>query len=201
MPALPVTQAAGVERKQAVILLAELRGFTRMSEMLEPALVLELANGFFGMVAQAVERHGGDVTQIVNDNLQATFSGEAAAAAVQAAQEIQVGFAPLEESWTRDYGIKPAVALGLHRGDAVFGEAKGPAFPRRIVFGDCVSVAERLLHRARAGEFVLSQTVMDALEAAGNAPRAEALAPLELPRREPVRLYGVQLDTQLDFTA
>jgi len=34
-------------RAESVILIAELRNFTRMSEMLEPARVLELADQFF----------------------------------------------------------------------------------------------------------------------------------------------------------
>jgi adenylate cyclase len=190
-----------VERRPTVILLAELRGFTSMSEMLEPALVLELVSGYFGMVSAAVERNGGSVAQVVNDTLRATFPADAGAAAVQAAQDIQIGFAPFEESWSHDYGLKPAVAFGLHRGDAVFGTAGSPGLPQRIVFGECMSIAERMLHRARAGEFVLSEAVMLALSAGGTPPRAEVLPPLELPRRTPLKLYGVQLDTQLDFTA
>ena len=190
-----------VERRQTVILLAELRGFTGMSAMFEPALVLDLVSGFFVMAAAAVERHGGSVAQIVNDTLRATFPGDAGAAALRAARDVQLGFAPLEEAWARDYGLKPGVACGLHRGDAVFGMGGSPALPQRIVFGECMTIAERMLHRARAGEFVLSETVMEALAAAGDLPHVEPLAPLELPRRTPVKLYGVQLDTQLDFTS
>jgi class 3 adenylate cyclase len=63
-----------------------------------------------------------------------------------------------------------------------------------------VSITERLLHRARAGELVLSKPVMDALAAAGIALGAQELPPLEIPRREPIPLYGVLRDTRLDFT-
>jgi hypothetical protein len=41
---------------------------------------------------------------------------------------------------------------------------------------------------------------MDALAAAGIALGAQELPPLEIPRREPIPLYGVLRDTRLDFT-
>ena len=72
-------------------------------------------------------------------------------------------------------------------------------FSGRVV-ESAVSVAERLLHRARAGEFVLSKAVVDELAALGFKLDVERLPSLQLPRREPIVLYGVLLDTRLDFT-
>jgi class 3 adenylate cyclase len=91
--------------------------------------------------------------------------------------------------------------MGLHCGDAVVGFAeKSPTPEQLFVFGDCVSIANRLLHRARAGEFVLSETLVDLAAEMGVTLDAEELPPLEIPRRDPIKLYGVLLDTRLDFT-
>ncbi len=189
------------QRAPTVILFAETRGFTRMSEMLAPEVVLSRVGGFFAMVTQAVERQGGTVVNVLNDTLVATFSGkDDAQRGVLAAQETQADFVTLGESWRRDYGIVAAVAMGLHRGDVVVGHAGGPHPQRPLVIGDGVSVAERLLHRARAGEFVLSQAMMDTLAAVGFHLDADDLPTMEIPQREPIRLYGVLLDTRLDFT-
>ena len=49
------------ERKPAAILYAELRNFTRMSDMLEPERVLKLANDFFALIARAAEMCSGRV--------------------------------------------------------------------------------------------------------------------------------------------
>jgi class 3 adenylate cyclase len=184
-------------RATVVVLYAETRGFTRMSEILEPAVVLARIGEFFALVTAAVERHEGTVRSILNDNLIATFAGDAEAQhAVEAAQEIQRDFGALEEAWQRDYSFRTAVAIGLHSGDVVLGAVDG----HDLIVGDGVSIAERLLHSARAGEFVLSKPIMDALAAAGIELEAEELQPLKLSKREPIQLYGVQLDTQLDFT-
>lgn len=189
------------ERVPLMILFAETRGFTRMSEILEPSVVLARISEFFALVSAAVERHEGAVPNVFNDTLVATFAGQGNAQhAVQAAQEIQRDFAPLAEAWERDYDIRAAVAMGLHCGDTVVGLAGGPMREQRFIIGDSVSVAERLLHRARAGEFVLSKAIMDALVAAQFVLEAEELPPLKIPPREPIRVFGVLIDTRLDFT-
>lgn len=189
------------ERVPAVILFAETSGFTRTSAILEPAVVLARVAEFFTLVRTAVEAHGGVVRDALNDTLMASFTLEdAARKSVEAAQEIQCKFSAIEESWQQDYGIRAAVSIGLHAGEVVIGVADGLPPGQPLVIGDSVSVAERLLHRARAGEMVLSKPVMDAFAAGGTLLEAEELPALVIPRRDPIRLFGVLRDTRLDFT-
>lgn len=189
------------ERSPVVILFAEMRGFTRTSEILQPDVVFARASEFFALVQRTIERHDGNLRNLLNDTLMASFTDAGnAERAVLAAQEIQRDFPEFEESWERDYGIRASVAIGLHAGDAVIGASEAPLPEQMLVIGDSISVAERLLHRARAGEFVFSKTVMDALAATGFAIEAAKLPPLVIPRRDPIELFGVLRDTRLDFT-
>jgi len=190
------------ERTPTVILFAEMRGFTGQSDMLDPAVVIARVGEFVTLVWNAVEKHEGALVDILSDTAMATFTGQDDAQhAIAAAQEIQAGFAILAEAWQRDFGIRAAASMGLHCGDAVVGFAeKSPTPEQLFVFGDCVSIANRLLHRARAGEFVISETLKDLAAEMGVTVDAEELPPLEIPRRDPIRLYGVLLDTRLDFT-
>ena len=189
------------ERATVTILFAKLRGFTRMADTLDPPVVLARASEFFALAAAAVERHEGAVINVINDTLMATFAGQRDAPhAVQAAQEIRRDVTILKAAWQHDHGIRAAVAMGLHGGAAVFGFAGGPMPGQPLVIGDSVSVAELLLHRARAGEIVVSKTIMDALAAAGFALEAKELPLFRIPPREPLRIFGVLLDTRLDFT-
>lgn len=204
MSALTERRGVATERSPAIVLFVELRNFTRMSEMLEPQKVLDLASRFFALAADAVESNGGEVFGVRNDTLIAAFRRGAPPAharqAVTAAQQIQREFGAIAEAWQREYGLMAAVAMGLHLGDTVFGMAGPDGAAQYVAFGDCVSVAERLLHRARAGEFVLSAAVMDALAASSFELEADELPPLQLARRESIAIYGVLLDTRLDFT-
>lgn len=190
-------------RRRAAILYAELRNFTRLSEVLEPAKVLQLANDFFTLAAKNVVAERGEVLSIQNDSLLAAFHSEGrefADSALKAAQAVQREFGTLGEKWKTEYGLPAAVGLGVHLGEAVFGMA-GPLGKQQFVaFGDCVSIAERLVHRARTGELVISLDFMKALGPAVQTLGAQELPPLELSNRPPLPIYGLVLETRLDFT-
>jgi class 3 adenylate cyclase len=193
------------ERRAAAVLYAELRNFTRLSEVLQPEKVLELANEFFSLAARAIKENTGKVLSVHNDGLVAAFvagepnqfNGEA----VKTAKAIQGGFGAIGERWQKEYGLPAAVSLGVHTGETVFGLAGPEAAQQFVGFGDSVSIAERLVHRARAGEIVLSLDVMKALGAAVATLGAEELPALELGgKRPPLPIYGMLLETRLDFT-
>jgi adenylate cyclase len=193
------------ERRPAAILFTELRNFTRLSEALQPDKVLELANEFFSLAARAIKDQTGKVLSVHNDGLVAAFVvGEPQQfndAALKAARLIQTEFGPIGERWQKEYGLPAAASSGVHTGETLFGFA-GPEGQQQFVgFGDSVSIAERLVHRARAGEIVLSLEVMKALRAAVQTLGAEELPPLELGgKRPPLPIYGMLLETRLDFT-
>jgi len=196
--------AAEAERRNAAILYAELRNFTRLSEVLPPEKVLELANDFFSFCAMAITANKGKVLSVHNDALLAAFGTgspkEFADRALRAARDLQREFGLLGEQWKTQYGLAAAVSCAAHIGEAVFGMA-GPIGARQFVaFGDCVSIAERLVHRARAGEVILSLDFMKALGSAAQSLGVEELPPLEIAKRPPIPVYGIVLNTRLDFT-
>jgi adenylate cyclase len=187
-----------VGRRGVGVLYAELRNFTRLSEVLDPAKVMELANEFFALAARAMTAHSGRVMAVHNDSMLGIFT--AAADAVVAAQAVQHEFPALGERWQNEYGLPAAVALGAHLGEAVLGMAGPPGAQQFVAFGDCVSIAERLVHRARAGEIVLSHDLIHALGVDPDSLGAQGLPPLELARRPAIAIYGIILETRLDFT-
>jgi class 3 adenylate cyclase len=210
MGAVPLHQQTTVgfaptpNRRQAVLLDTELRGLARMSEALDPDLVLRLASEFFSFAADIVAAHGGEAVTSQHDMLLSAFLRgnplQSAQQAVRAAQRIQAEYPPLAEKWRAAYGLRTAIAQGLHLGEAVLGIAGPKGLERRVAFGDSVSLAQHMVSRARAGEFVLSETVMGALSVENLDLDAEPLPQLELPRRAPIRIYGVLLEGRLDFT-
>ena len=206
--ALSGTRTAGgkslAERCPAVILHAELRNFTRLSEVLEPQRVLQLASAFFTLAAGAAKAQSGEVFSLQNDSLVAVFRtgqpAQCALQAVSAAQALLRDFAPAGERWKNDYGLPATLAVGVHLADTIFGMAGPQGGEQYVAFGDSVTVAERLVHRARAGEIVLSGQVMKAFGSAAAALGAKPLPPLELGRRPALPIFGVLLENRLDFT-
>jgi len=192
------------ERRPSAIVHAELRNFTRMSEMLDAARVLALANEFFTLAGRIVLEQDGKVLAVHNDTLLAAFTDGApaqfAAAALKASQELQREFGNLGERWQSEYGLPAAVSLGVHVGQTVYGMAGPRGAQQYVAFGDAVSIAERLVHRARNGEIVLSLHTMKALGPAAQGLSIEELPPLELAKRPAIPIYGIVLETRLDFT-
>ena len=147
--------------------------------MLPPETVLELANEFFALAARVIKDHAGKVLSVHNDGLVAAFVvGEPAqfnGAAIKTAQVIQTEFGPIGERWQKEYGLPAAASSGVHTGETLFGyhRSQGHTVRRRMAR----SIAERLVHRARAGEIVISLDVMKALGAAGEDARRRGLPP------------------------
>jgi len=192
------------ERRQVTLLCTEVRGLARLSEALDPGLVVVLANEFFNFAAEAAGAHGGEAVESQHDVLLSAFTrgnpSQTSQQAVRAAQRIQADFPAIAEKWRIAYGLRAAVAQGMHLGEAVLGVAGPRGLERRIAFGDSVTLAHCMVHRARAGEFVMSDSVMGALSVENLDLDAEPLPQLELPRRSPIRIYGVLVEGRLDFT-
>jgi adenylate cyclase len=192
------------ERREAAIVYVELRNFTRLSEVLPPEKVLELANDFFSLVAMAITANSGKVLAVQNDTLLAAFAArdrkEFATRALKAAKDVQREFGAVGEQWKTEYGLPAAVAVAGHPGEAVFGMAGPVASQQFVAFGDCVSVCERLVHRARAGEIMLSLDFVKALGASVQEIGAQELPPIEIPKRAPVQIFSIGVETRLDFT-
>jgi class 3 adenylate cyclase len=208
VPLSPQTTAVGysptTERRQAALLCTELRGLARMSEALDPGLVLLLASEFYAFTADAVTAHGGEPVNTQHEMLMSVFTrgnpSQTSQQAVRTAQRVQADFPALAEKWRLRYGLRAAIAQGLHLGEAVLGVAGLRGLERRVAFGDSVSLAQCMVNRARAGEFVISEAVMGALSVENLDLDAEPLPQLDLPRRAPIRIYGVLVEGRLDFT-
>jgi adenylate cyclase len=137
------------ERREVSILFQDIRGFTSLSERLDPAVLLRLLNQFFTEVVAAVEAEGGVVKQFLGDGVMALFGApqpyaDHAERAVRAALGIVDRLKGLNETLAQE-GIGPLeIGVGIHSGTVVAGLI-GP--DNRIeygVVGDAVNVASRV---------------------------------------------------------
>jgi len=210
MGALPMAEAVvqqgmRAERQLAVVLFAQLRNFEQIADMLDPEIVMTLVNEYLVLLSETAGQFDGETLGVQNDTVMMVFRGapalQTAQRAAQTALALQVELTGLGERWKNDYGVQTATAMGLHLGEAVFGES-GTGRSLRLLgaFGDTVTIAERLARRSRAGEFVLSDAVMAALSLSNLPLNATPLPAIDMPRRPPVRIFGVLLDRRLDFT-
>ncbi|HXS28967.1 MAG TPA: adenylate/guanylate cyclase domain-containing protein [Steroidobacteraceae bacterium] len=192
-------------RTRAVVLFADLRGFTGISERLSPHEVVPLLNEYFSLLTEITFRHEGTVFHMAGDCLMVGFGvpleqRDGPARAVLAAQEMLERFSLLADSWRDRHQIETGLGIGINEGDVVAGNVGSSSFMNYTLIGDAVNIASRLCQRARAGELVFSGTVKRSLDARGVDVRAVELPPMTLRgRTSSIDLFCVPLERRLDL--
>jgi len=193
-------------RAHVVVLFADLRGFTSLSEQLEPDEVVPLLNEYFSLLTDITFRYEGTVFHMAGDCLMLAFGvpleqPDSAQRAVRAAREMLAGFAELSRAWKRRYQIEAGLGIGINEGDVVAGNIGSASYMSYTIIGDTVNVAARLCQRARAGEMLFSSALKRSLDAHGLDIGATALPPLQLRgRSHPIDIYCVPLGTRLQVS-
>ena len=150
-----IKRGAGT-RITAVIWASDLRGFTDLSDRLEPADMLTVLNAYFEALTSSIIAHGGEVLKFIGDGLLAVFpldadydqknAGEAAVAAALAAESAlaRLNDAPPPEL-AQIEGWRPLrTGIALHEGDVFFGNIGAPERLDFTVIGRAVNGASRV---------------------------------------------------------
>jgi class 3 adenylate cyclase len=145
--------------KDVSVVLADLEGFTSFSERHDPAEVASMLNAYFGRVIPLMERAGGDVHQIVGDELMIIFGAGGdepdhplrAARAALLLQRAARGVAEGHEDW-------PRFRVGVNSGEVHAGVVGGDTGHRKHgIVGDVVNLTARLQAEAPVGGVLVGE--------------------------------------------
>jgi class 3 adenylate cyclase/CheY-like chemotaxis protein len=184
----------------AVVLFADLRGYTHLCECLAPGQVVLLLKEYFSLLTQITLEHQGVVFNTAGDCLMAGFGlsheqSYAADRALRAAQMMLKRFASLAEGWLMRLQVTVGLGVGLNTGEVAIAPTGFPQFTHYTLIGDPVNVAARLCQRARAGEIVLSASFKQALREKGAHFTIAALPQVAVRgRSEPVDVFCLPLE-------
>lgn len=172
-------------RCKAVVLFADMRGFTAMSERLDPPTVLQALNEFFPALMSIARDHRGKVFGIAGDSLMTGFGvpveeSDAPLRAVRSAWDMLTRFDELSDRWHDRFDVRVGLGVGIDVGDVVAGYVGASGLESYTLVGDAVNTAARLTGRARAGEFLASTCVLDAARSQGFDRQARRLPALDL---------------------
>lgn len=192
-------------RAHAVVVFADLRGFTGISEQLDPNQVVPLLNEYFSLLTEITFRHEGTVFHMAGDGLMLAFGvplaqPDSAQRAVRAAREMLSKFGELARSWQERYQIEAGLGIGINEGDVVAGNIGSASYMNYTIIGDTVNVAARLCQRARAGEILFSRALKHSLDAHG-LDIGTPLPALQLRgRSHPIDIFCVPLESRLQLS-
>jgi len=192
-------------RMRAVVMFADMRGFTRISERLGPHEIVPLLNEYFSLLTEITFQHDGTVFHMAGDCLMVGFGvpldqPDSPQRAIKTAQEMLGQFGTMAESWRARHEIDTGLGIGINEGDVIVGNVGSAAYMNYTIIGDTVNIASRLSQRARAGEMLFSRTVKQSLDERGFDIGAMPLPPMMLRgRTTPIDIYCVPLEKRLDL--
>lgn len=162
-------EALGAQRVKASVLFSDLRGFTTLSEKLDPTAVVAVLNEYLEKMQQVISRHGGYISDYIGDAIVAVFSedgrGDACALrGVRCAAEMQDALAELRRTSRNVHLQTVHMGIGLCTGELVEGDMGPAARLKYAVVGDTVNTAARIQDRSKEGRhtcILISQTTQD----------------------------------------
>jgi class 3 adenylate cyclase/HAMP domain-containing protein len=172
----------GGEDRVVTTLFADIRGFTGMTEGMNPHEAIAMLNEVLEGASAAVEAEGGVVDKYAGDQIMAIFGAplfhsDDAIRAVRTALRMQETVRKLNESRVASGKPEIAIGIGINTGLTVAGNLGSKTRFNYTVLGETVNLASRLCSTAKAGEILISVSTR---HAAGEQVEAQALPPVSL---------------------
>lgn len=167
----------GGKQVEIAVLFVDVRGFTTMSEALEPPEVVEILNRYLTLISDCILNNHGTLDKFVGDAAMAFWGAplpqeDHVMLACRAAMDMVEGSEALSQELLAQYGRTVAFGVGVHVGPAVVGNIGSPKRMDYTAIGDTVNTSARLEANAPGGTVYISRAVADALE---GRIRAESL--------------------------
>lgn len=196
------TQAAQMQTVVVSVLVADVCGYTRLSEALPPEDVTNMLQRWFEVAGEVVAEFGGEVDKYIGDCVMALWRGskteaeELALSSVLAAKELFNRTLQVSSEWPHNKLFPWRCRLSVNTGEAVIGSIGVPGRRDFTVLGDSVNVAFRLddVGKTLGKDFILSS------QTAGLVRNHVPLVNLGLVsiegKKEPLEIYTLKMVTR-----
>ena len=159
----------GGENRDIAVLFVDIRGFTTISEALEPEKVVEILNEYLSLTTKSIFDNSGTLDKFVGDATMAVFNSpfdlpDYEYKAVCAAMDIVKGGEALEKDLLEKYGRSVGFGVGVHCGPAVVGNVGCEFRMDFTAIGDTVNTSARLEANAKKGQVLISDVLYERLK-------------------------------------
>jgi adenylate cyclase len=139
----------GSTRRLVTVLFSDIRGFTTLSERLEPEQVAEMLREYLTEMTEIVFKHGGTVDKYIGDCVMALYNApfpdpDHAAKAVRTGLEFQEKTLEVSRHWEEKLGVQIRNGVGINTGEAVVGTMGSRQRLEYTAIGDTINLGARL---------------------------------------------------------
>lgn len=145
-------------------LFVDIRGFTTISEKLDPETVVSILNTYLTLCGTAIIEYKGTLDKYIGDCAMAIYNAPVTIVnhqlmAIKSGLAMRNGADAMNKELTEKYGISIDFGVGIHTGKAVVGNIGSDFRMDYTAIGDTVNTASRLQGQAKAGEVLISEEV------------------------------------------
>jgi adenylate cyclase len=158
----------GGQKKEMTVLFSDIRGFTTLSEKLEPEKLVAILNEYFTAMTEVILQSGGVLDKFIGDAIMAFWGApqEAPDHAQRACRTALKMIAKLEElkkEWSKRDLPEINIGVGINSGQMIVGNMGSAKRFDYTVIGDNVNLASRLegLNKQYGTSIIISQFTYD----------------------------------------
>ena len=151
----------GGKKRTLTIMMSDLRGFTAMSEQMEPQALIAMLNHYLGAMTDVIQRYNGTIIEFIGDGILAIFgapleSDHHAADAVAAAVAMQMQMEAVN-AWNAQRGYPVLeMGIGINTGDVIVGNIGSEKRTKYGVVGSHVNLCGRIESYTTGGQILIS---------------------------------------------
>ncbi len=187
----------GGERKEATIFFSDIRGFTGMSESMQPEQVVELLNEYMTRMVAIITKRQGIVDKYIGDAIMGLWGVPLGKAddtynAVRACLDMRMELAALNEARIKRGQHALKIGMGLNCGMVIAGNIGSEEKMEYTVIGDTVNTASRMesMTKEYGTDFLIPLAVQEKVKDRFIFEEAD---PVKVKgKTDPIRVFTVQ---------
>jgi class 3 adenylate cyclase len=163
----------GGEKRDVTILMSDLRGYTQLSEQSDPAVVVQILNGYLARMTDVIIEHGGTINEFIGDAIFAIFGAplsypDHAERAAACALAMQLAMTEVNQANAAHGWPQLEMGIGLNSGEAIVGNIGSEKRAKFGVVGSTVNLAARVEGTTVGSQILLSPFTYERLREIAN---------------------------------
>ena len=154
------------EKRQATILMADLRGFTSLSERLPAEDVVAMINIYLETMTEIIQKYQGTIDEFIGDGILVIFGApilrpDDPRRAVACAVEMQLAMTSVNDRNRQAGYPEVALGIGINTGEVVMGNIGSKKRIKYAVVGRAVNLTARIESYTVGGQIFISESTLD----------------------------------------
>ncbi|PLW70280.1 adenylate/guanylate cyclase domain-containing protein [Pseudohalioglobus lutimaris] len=159
----------GGDLRRVTIMMADIRGFTTISERLAPAQVVTLINRYLGAMTDIIMAHQGTIDEFIGDAILAVFGApqhrdDDADRAVRCALAMQQAMEEINQRNREDGLPEISTGIALNTGDVIAGNIGSERRSKYGFVGHPMNVTSRIEDVTAGGEILIAGSTLESLQ-------------------------------------